>query len=66
MKGLQIRMMGAPIRTRYVPGNGRRTTVIAYNEVYNAIQTGVIKAAENEAAGIEQMKFYEVGPEIWR
>jgi TRAP-type C4-dicarboxylate transport system substrate-binding protein len=38
--------------------------VIAYDEVYNAIQTGVIDAAENEAAGIEQMKFYEVGPEI--
>ncbi len=36
--------------------------MIAYNEVYNAIQTGVIKAAENEAAGVEQMKFYEVGP----
>jgi TRAP-type C4-dicarboxylate transport system substrate-binding protein len=38
--------------------------VIAYDEAYNAIQTGVIDAAENEAAGIEQMKFYEVGPEI--
>jgi TRAP-type transport system periplasmic protein len=38
--------------------------VIAYDEVYNAIQTGVIDAAENEAAGIEQMKFYEVGPHI--
>ena len=25
---------------------------------------GVIDAAENEAAGIEQMKFYEVGPDI--
>ncbi|MCB1813205.1 MAG: TRAP transporter substrate-binding protein DctP, partial [Candidatus Competibacteraceae bacterium] len=25
---------------------------------------GVIDAAENEAAGIEQMKFYEVGPNI--
>ena len=39
-------------------------SVIAYSEVYNAIQTGVIDAAENEAAGIEQMKFYEVGPDI--
>ena len=38
--------------------------MIAYDEVYNAIQTGVIKAAENEAAGVEQMKFYEVGPDL--
>jgi TRAP-type C4-dicarboxylate transport system substrate-binding protein len=39
-------------------------TVIAYNEVYNAIQNGVIQAGENEAAGVEQMKFYEVGPNL--
>ncbi len=62
MKGLPIRMQGAPIWTRVFTALGAAPTVIAYNEVYNAIQTGVIKAAENEAAGIEQMKFYEVGP----
>ena len=39
-------------------------TVIAYNEIYNAIQNGVIAAGENEAAGVEQMKFYEVGPNL--
>ena len=39
-------------------------TVIAYAEVCNAIQTGIIDAAENEAAGIQQMKFYEVGSNI--
>ena len=39
-------------------------TVIAYNEVYNAIQNGVINAGENEAAGVEAMKFYEVGPNL--
>jgi TRAP-type C4-dicarboxylate transport system substrate-binding protein len=39
-------------------------TVIAYNEVYNAIQNGVIAAGENEAAGVEAMKFYEVGPNL--
>ena len=64
MKGLPIRMQGAPIWTRVFTALGAAPTVIAYNEVYNAIQTGVIKAAENEAAGIEQMKFYEVGPDL--
>jgi TRAP-type C4-dicarboxylate transport system substrate-binding protein len=39
-------------------------TVIAYNEIYNGIQTGVIQAGDNEAAGVEQMKFYEVGPNL--
>ena len=39
-------------------------TVIAYNEVYNAIQNGVISAGENEAAGVEQMKFFEVAPNL--
>jgi tripartite ATP-independent transporter DctP family solute receptor len=62
MKGLPIRMQGAPIWTRVFEAIGAAPTVIAYDEVYNAIQTGVIKAAENEAAGVEQMKFYEVGP----
>ncbi|TIX57404.1 MAG: C4-dicarboxylate ABC transporter substrate-binding protein, partial [Mesorhizobium sp.] len=43
---------------------GAAPSVIAYDEVYNAIQTGVIAAGENEAAGVEQMKFYEVGPHL--
>jgi TRAP-type C4-dicarboxylate transport system substrate-binding protein len=61
---LPIRVMGAPIQTRIFEAIKTAPTVIAYDEVYNAIQTGVIDAAENEAAGIEQMKFYEVGPHI--
>ena len=56
--------MGAPIQTKTFQAVGASPTVIAYAEVYNAIQTGVIDAAENEALGIEQMKFYEVGPYI--
>ena len=39
-------------------------TVIAYNEIYNAIQNDVIAAGENEAAGVEPMKFYEVAPHL--
>lgn len=64
LANLSIRMQGAPIWTRVFDALGAAPTVIAYNEVYNAIQTGVIEAAENEAAGIEQMKFYEVGPDV--
>lgn len=64
LKGLNIRVMGAPIQTRIFQALRASPTVISYSEIYNAIQTGVIEAAENEAAGIRQMKFYEVGPEI--
>jgi tripartite ATP-independent transporter DctP family solute receptor len=64
LKGLNIRVMGAPVQTKMFQAITASPTVIAYTEIYNAIQTGVIQAAENEAAGLEQMKFYEVGPHI--
>jgi TRAP-type transport system periplasmic protein len=64
LKGLNIRVMGAPVQTKMFQAITTSPTVIAYTEIYNAIQTGVIQAAENEAAGLEQMKFYEVGPHI--
>jgi TRAP-type C4-dicarboxylate transport system substrate-binding protein len=64
LKGLKIRVQGAPIWSRTFAAAGMSPTVIAYNEVYNAIQNGVIQAGENEAAGVEQMRFYEVGPHL--
>src|SRR6184192_2640346 len=64
MKNLKVRVQGAPIWSRTFQAAGMAPTVIAYNEVYNAIQNGVIQAGENEAAGVEQMKFYEVGPNL--
>jgi tripartite ATP-independent transporter DctP family solute receptor len=64
MKGLKVRVQGAPIWSRTFAATGMSPTVIAYNEVYNAIQNGVIAAGENEAAGVEQMKFFEVAPHL--
>jgi len=64
IKGLKVRVQGAPIWSRTFQATGMAPTVIAYNEVYNAIQNGVIAAGENEAAGVEQMKFYEVAPHL--
>jgi len=64
LKGLKIRVQGAPIWTRTFSAAGMSPTVIAYNEIYNGIQTGVIQAGDNEAAGVDQMKFYEVGPNL--
>src|SRR6185503_8048217 len=64
MKGLKVRVQGAPIWSRAFAAIGMSPSVIAYNEVYNAIQNGVIAAGENEAAGVEQMKFFEVAPHL--
>jgi len=64
LRGLKVRVQGAPIWSRTFAAAGMSPTVIAYNEIYNAIQNGVINAGENEAAGVEQMKFYEVGPNL--
>ena len=45
MKGLKVRVQGAPIWSRTFSAIGMSPTVIAYNEVYNAIQNGVIAPA---------------------
>lgn len=62
LKSLKIRVQGSPIWSRMFSALTMSPTVIAYNEIYNAIQNNVIEAGENEAAGVEQMKFFEVGP----
>lgn len=64
IKGLKVRVQGAPIWSRTFQAAGMAPTVIAYNEVYNGIQNGVIAAGENEAAGVESMRFYEVAPHL--
>ena len=64
LKALPIRVMGAPIQTRMFQAITAAPTVIAYDEVYNAVQTGVIQAGENESPGWSQMKWHEVAPEV--
>src|SRR5881394_3724870 len=64
IKGLKVRVQGAPIWSKTFAAVGMSPTVIAYNEVYNGIQNGVLQAGENEAAGVEAMKFYEVAPHL--
>ena len=64
LKDLKVRVQGAPIWSRTFAAAGMAPTVIAYNEIYNAIQNGVIAAGDNEAAGVEQMRFNEVAPNL--
>ena len=64
LSGHRMRVMGAPIQAQTFSAVGAAPAAIAYNEVYNAIQTGVIAGFENEAASIQNLKFYEVAPHI--
>lgn len=64
LSGHKMRVMGAPVQAKIFASIKAAPSVIAYNEVYNAIQTGVIGGFENEAAAIQNLKFYEVAPNI--
>jgi tripartite ATP-independent transporter DctP family solute receptor len=64
LAGHKMRVMGAPIQAQIFDAVGAAPSAIAYNEVYNAIQTGVISGFENEAASIQNLKFYEVAPNV--
>ena len=64
LKNLPIRVMGAPIQVSMFQAITAAPTTIAYDEVYNAVQTGVIVAGENESPGWFQMKWHEVAPNI--
>lgn len=64
LAGYKMRVIGAPIQGKLFSAFGARPSVIAYNEVYNAIQSGVIEGLENEAPAILNAKFYEVAPDI--
>jgi TRAP-type C4-dicarboxylate transport system substrate-binding protein len=63
-QGAGVRVQGRRSEPHLPGRRGMAPTVIAYNEVYNAIQNNVISAGENEAAGVEAMKFYEVAPHL--
>ena len=64
LAGHKMRVMGAPIQAQIFNALTAAPSAIAYNEVYNAIQTGVIAGFENEAASIQNLKFYEVAPNL--
>lgn len=62
--GHKMRVMGAPIQARVFDAITAAPSAIAYSEVYNAIQTGVVDGLENEAASLLQYKFFEVAKHI--
>jgi TRAP-type C4-dicarboxylate transport system substrate-binding protein len=59
---IRMRVQGSPLHQQAFSACGLKATPLDYTEVYNAIKTGVLDALENEPAGLESMKFYEVAP----
>lgn len=64
LQGFDMRVMGSPIQSRMFAALGAYPTVISGDEVYNAIQTGVISGAENSASALDYFKWYEVAQDV--
>ncbi|WP_036191545.1 TRAP transporter substrate-binding protein [Marinobacterium lacunae] len=60
LKGLKIRTMENPAHIAMVNSFGAIATPMAFNELYSALQQGVIDGQENPVSLIESMRFYEV------
>lgn len=58
-KGVKIRVMNNEVYIGLFNALGAMPTPMAYGEVYTALSTGVIDAAENDTSGYLAMKFYE-------
>ena len=60
MKGLKIRVQPIPIHLEIVSSLGASATPIAWGELYNALQTGVVDGQENAPYTILLAKLQEV------
>lgn len=60
LKGLKFRVMESPVYIKFIESLGGRAVPIAWNEVYTALQTGVVDGHENPISPIYLGKIYEV------
>lgn len=64
IKGLKIRVSSDPVMTGMVTSLGANATVVSMNELYSALQTGVVDAAEQPIANYKGNAFQEVAPNL--
>jgi len=62
LKGMKIRVSNDPIMNGMVEALGGAPTVVAFGELYSALQTGVVDAAEQPIANYKANAFPEVAP----
>lgn len=60
LKGMKLRVSNDPIMVGMVEGLGASPTVVSMNELYSALQTGVVDGAEQPIANYEANAFDEV------
>ncbi|MEZ5932302.1 MAG: TRAP transporter substrate-binding protein [Alphaproteobacteria bacterium] len=60
LAGLKVRVMQNPIFIEMMSAMGGNGIPIAFNELYSALQTGVVDGAENNPPSYETQKHYEV------
>jgi C4-dicarboxylate-binding protein DctP len=63
-QGLKVRISGSKIADRYFRDMGSIPQIMAFSEVYQALQTGVVDACENTPSNYFTQKFYEVQKDI--
>src|SRR5271154_2966539 len=63
-QGLKIRISGSKIADQYFRQLGSIPQIMAFSEVYQALQTGVVDGCENTASNYWTQKFYEVQKDI--
>ena len=64
MKGMSLRVPPAPLFLMFTKSVGANATPIAFSDVYNALQQGLVDGQENPLPTIMAKKFYEVQSHI--
>jgi tripartite ATP-independent transporter DctP family solute receptor len=64
MKGMSLRVPAAPLSLMFTKSVGANATPIAFSDVYNALQQGLVDGQENPLPTIMAKKFYEVQSHI--
>ncbi|MBR0709910.1 DctP family TRAP transporter solute-binding subunit [Bradyrhizobium liaoningense] len=63
-QGLKFRISGSKVADQYFRLVGSIPQIMAFSEVYQALQTGVVDGCENTASNYLTQKFYEVQKDI--
>ena len=63
-QGLKVRISGSKIADRYFRDMGAIPQIMAFSEVYQALQTGVVDSCENTPSNYLTQKFHEVQKDI--
>src|SRR5437867_11990090 len=60
LKGMKIRMMGNPLFVETMNAMGGNGVAMGFNELYSALQTGVVDAAQNNPPTLLAQNHYQV------